>query len=85
MPACRKLAKRCKLARRKRDGGVQRIFCFLRLTFWDLVDGELAEVDLLRVGAQGDLCVAKEVFPNLRLAMALQVFVVTVDASSRSV
>ena len=58
---------------------------YARLTIGQLVDARCAEIDLLRMGTEGALRIAKEVLSDLGLSNLLQICFVSIDAASRLV
>jgi hypothetical protein len=58
---------------------------YARLTIGQFVDAHGGKIDLLRVGTQGALRVAEEIFSDLGLANLLQISFVSVNTSSRLV
>lgn len=56
---------------------------YARLTIGQLVDARCAEIDLLRMGTEGALRIAKEVLSDLGLTNLLQICFVSIDAASR--
>ena len=52
------------------------------LTFWDFIDGELIEIDLLRMRTQRGFSITEKILSYLTLVEGLHVCFVAVDAAA---